>query len=92
MTTVTTQTIETVTQTATTARTWKAREIQRLCQLPLESDDPAPARVEACITSLENRVRDLPGHEDVTVTEEEDVILREIQRYDGKGQGRGEQV
>ena len=57
----------------------------RLCQLPLDCDDPAPARVEACITRLENRVKDLPGDRDVVVTEEEDKVLEEIRRCEGQG-------
>lgn len=98
VTTVTTTTTETVsapppspppaaaTTTATTAAcTWKAKEIRRLCQLPLDSDDPAPARVEACIANLENRVTDMLGDEDVEVSEEEDSILEEIRRCEGQG-------
>lgn len=76
------------TSTAQMARNpvmWKARDIQRLGQLPLDSDDPAPARVEACITHLNNRVRDLPGDEDFPVTEEEDAVLKDIQRCEGQG-------
>ena len=69
----------------TTARTWKAREIRRLCQLPLDCDDPAPSRVEACIVRLENRVLDMLGEADVEVTEEEDGTLKEIQRCEGQG-------
>ncbi|CAD6591834.1 MAG: hypothetical protein ASARMPRED_005776 [Alectoria sarmentosa] len=72
-------------QTAETARTWKARDIQRLGQLPLDTDDPAPAQTEARITALNNRVRDLPGDEDVGVSEEEDRILKEILRCEGQG-------
>lgn len=93
---VTTRTTETVSaqpaagttnqsQTAETARTWKARDIQRLGQLPLDTDDPSPAQTEARITALNNRVRDLPGDEDVGVSEEEDGILKEILRCEGQG-------
>ena len=49
--------------------------------MPLDSDDPAPARVEACITRLNNRVRSLPGEEVVLVSEDEDTLLREILQY-----------
>ena len=83
MTTVTTQTTERV--PAATPRTWEAREVRRLCQLPLDSDDPAPARVEACITKLENKVKDLPADGNLVVTEEEDEILKDIQRCEGRG-------
>ena len=57
----------------------------RLCQLPLDSNDPAPAQIEACIASLENRVKDLPGDEDVAVSEEEEEVLKDIQRCEGQG-------
>ena len=96
MASVTTRTTETVSaepaagttnqsQRAETARTWKASDIQRLGQLPLDTDDPAPAQTEARITALNSRVRDLPGDEDVAVSEEEDGILKEILRCEGQG-------
>lgn len=72
-------------QPAQSSRTWKAGDIQRLGQLPLDSDDPAPARTEACITRLNNRVRGLLGGEDVAVSEEEDAILSDILRCEGLG-------
>ena len=91
---MTTQTVETSSAPAApagnptqtpTARVWKAREIQRLVQLPLDSDDPAPARTEALIDRLNNRVKDLPGDRDVSVTEDEDIVLKAIQRCEGRG-------
>lgn len=69
--------------TAENRRIWKAREILRLGQLPVDSDDPA--RTEACITSLNDKVTDLPADEDFVVSEEEDEILREIRRCEGQG-------
>ena len=86
MTTVTTQTSERVPAQAavTTPRTWKAREIKRLCQLPVDYDDPAPLRVEACITKLEIQVKHLAENEDVIVTGEEDEVLKDIQRCEGR--------
>ena len=81
MTTVTTQISERVpAEAAITPRTWKAREIKRLCQLPVDYDDPAPVRVEACITKLEIQVKHLTEDEDVHVTKEEDEVLKNIQR------------
>ena len=62
-----------------TLRTWKAREIKRLCQLPVDYDDPTPERVEACIAKLEIQVKHLTEDEDVLVTEEEDEVLKSIQ-------------
>ena len=67
------------------AEVWKAREIQRLGQLPLETDDAAPAQVEACITALNERVEGLAGDEDVALSAVEAKILREIQRCEGPG-------
>ena len=84
MTTVTTQTSEKVpAQAAEKPRKWKAREIKRLCQLPVDYDDPSPLRIEACITKLENQVKHLTEDEDVVVTEEEDEVLKNIQRCEG---------
>ena len=85
MTTVTTQTSERVPAQATaTPRTWKAREIKRLCQLPVDCDDPSPVRMEACITKLEIQVKHLAEDEDVLVTVEEDEVLKSIQRCEGR--------
>ena len=85
MTTVTTQTSERVpSQAAATLRTWKAREIKRLCQLPVDYDDPTPLRIEACISKLENQIKHLTEDEDVLVTEEEDEVLKNIQRCEGR--------
>ena len=85
MTTVTTQTSERVpAQATTTLRTWKAREIKRLCQLPVDYDDPTPLRIEACISKLGNQVKHLTEDEDVLVTEEEDEVLKDIQRCEGR--------
>lgn len=53
--------------------------------MPLDSDDPAPARVETAITRLNDRVKDLPEDEDVAVTEEEDAILKDIQHCEERG-------
>lgn len=94
VTTVTTRTSEAVAaqgatpntnQAPRTQRRWRAREIQRLCELPLDSDDPAPARVEASISRLVDRVKDLPWDEDVVVSEDEDAVLREILRCEEQG-------
>ena len=57
----------------------------RLCQLPFPTNDPAPQNVESSITNLNIRVRDLPGDQDVVVTEEEDAMLKDIQRCEGQG-------
>ncbi len=86
VTSITTQTTETVsTQIEPNTRSWKAREVLRLCQLPLDTEDPSPARVEACILRLNDRVKDLQGDEDVAVTDGEDSILKDIQRCEGRG-------
>ena len=83
---MTTQTTETVSAPAApTPLVWKARDIHRLCQLPLDSDDATPARIEALITRLNDKVKNMPGDEEVVVTEEEDAILKDIQRCEGQG-------
>lgn len=71
--------------TAPKPRTWKVREIRRLGELPLDTDDPAPARVEACICRLLGKVKDWLGDEKISVTEEEDAVLKDIQRCEGQG-------
>ena len=71
--------------TAVNPRTWKVREIRRLGELPLDTDDPAPARVEARICRLLGKVADLPEAEAVSVTEEEDAVLKAIQQCEGQG-------
>lgn len=72
-------------QTPQILRTWKAGEILRLGQLPLDTDDPAPAQVEACICRLLEKVRDSPGDEEIAVSEEEDAVLKDIQRCERGG-------
>ena len=62
---------------AHTFRTW---QIQRLGQLPLDLDDPAPARIEAFITRLNKKVKNMPGDAKVAVLREEDKVLRDILR------------
>ena len=82
---MTSQTTETVsTQSAPAPRTWNAQEIRRLCELPLDSDDPAPERTEASIVSLYNKVKDLPANENIVVTVEEDELLTDLQRSEGQ--------
>ena len=71
------------THVAHTSRTWQASQVQRLGQLPLDSDDPAPARIEAFITRLNKKVKDMPGDAKVAVSEEEDKLLRDILRCEG---------
>ena len=41
-------------------------------------------RVEACITKLEIQVKHVTEDEDVLVTEEEDEVLKNIQRCEGR--------
>ncbi len=72
-------------QTPQSPRTWKAGEILRLGQLPLDTGDPAPAQVEACICQLLEKVKDWPGDEEIAVSEEEDAVLKDIQRCEGGG-------
>ena len=56
--------------------------------MPLDSDDPAPARIEAFITRLNKKVKNMPGDAKVAVSEEEDKILRDILRCERLGCAR----
>ena len=73
---------------AHTSRTWQASQVQRLGQLPLEADGPAPARIEASVTRLNKRVKNMPGDAKVAVSEEEDKLLRDVLRCERLGCAR----
>ena len=63
----------------------QASQVQRLGQLPPDSDDPAPARIEAFITRVNKKVNNMPGDAKVAVSEEEDKLLRGVLRCEGLG-------